>query len=315
MPSSPLLQLKDVSRVLAGRTVVADVNFQLDRGSVLGLLGVNGAGKSTTLRMIAGLLAPSRGRVSIDGRDAFEHNASRGVRLGYLPERAPLYAELRVIEQLQFCARLHGLRGNAAAGAVARVIEQCGLGDVRRRLLGNLSKGYQQRAGIAASIVHDPALIVFDEPASGLDPLQAAKIRALVRELGRERALILSTHLLPDVEACCDRVVILHGGRVRHDGALRSLAEDGVLRVVLDGEPDAAKWKTLTCVQSAEFDAGAWRVRLMPGASVAELAQAVLRNGWGLRELRPDAPDLERIFLRIASADGAASSEIVAAAA
>jgi ABC-2 type transport system ATP-binding protein len=308
MPTTPLLQLQGVSRVLAGRNVVENVNFQLDRGSVLGLLGVNGAGKSTTLRMIAGILAPSRGRVLIDGSDAHESGAAISARLGYLPERAPLYGELRVVEQLEFCARLHGLRGGDATRAVARVIEQCGLGDVRRRLLGNLSKGFQQRAGIAAAIVHDPALIVLDEPVSGLDPLQAANIRTLLRELGRERALILSTHLLPDVDACCDRVVILHGGRLRHDGALQALAEDGVLRLVLDSEPDAAKWKMLPFVQSAEFDAGAWRVRLTPGTSAAELAQAVLRNGWGLRELRPDVPDLERIFLRIASVDDAAES-------
>ena len=305
MPPTPLLQLQGVSRVLAARTVVENVNFELARGCVLGLLGVNGAGKSTTLRMIAGILAPSSGRVLIDGHAAHEHAHAARARLGYLPEQAPLYGELRVSEQLQFCARLHGLRGTAASAAVGRAIEQCGLGEVRARLLGNLSKGFQQRAGIAAAIVHDPALIVLDEPASGLDPLQAARIRALVRELGRERALILSTHLLPDVSACCDRVVILHGGRLRHDGALRTLGEDGALRLVLDAVPDAAKWKMLPFVQSAEFDAGAWRVRLAPGASAAELAQAVLRNGWGLRELRPDAPDLERIFLRIASADTA----------
>jgi ABC-2 type transport system ATP-binding protein len=251
--------------------------------------------------------------VLIDGHAAHEQAATVSAQLGYLPERAPLYGELRVDEQLHFCARLHGLRGSAARGAVARVIEQCGLGDVRQRLLGNLSKGFQQRAGIAAAIAHDPALIVLDEPVSGLDPLQAAKMRALVRELGRERALILSTHLLPDVEACCDRVVILHGGRLRHDGALRTLAGHGALHLVLDSEPDATKWKLLPFVQSAEFEAGAWRVRLTPGTSAAELAQAVLRNGWGLRELRPDAPDLERIFLRIASADGAHENAGVAA--
>jgi len=300
MPATPLLQLQDVSRALAGRNVVEDVNFQLDRGSVLGLLGVNGAGKSTTLRMIAGLLAPSRGRILIDGLDAAERTATSAA-LGYLPETAPLYPELRVIEQLAFCARTHRLRGAAATQAVARAIEQCGLGDVRRRLLGNLSRGYQQRAGIAAAIVHGPPLVVLDEPISGLDPLQAAKIRTLVRELGRERGVILSTHLLPDVEACCDRVVILHGGRVRHDGTLQAVTPD-TLQVRVAAQVDAAMWKTLSFVQAADLAGGVWRVRLAPGTPAAQLAVAVVGNGWGLQELRGAEADLEQTFLRIASA-------------
>jgi len=220
-----LLQLRAVSRVLAGRRVVADLNLSLDRGSVLGLLGVNGAGKSTTLRMIAGLLTPSSGQVLIGGVDLREEPAVAR-RLGFLPEQAPLYPELRVQEYLAFCARLRGLRGDAIAPAVSRIIERCGLGDVRRRLLGNLSKGFQQRVGLAQAIVHAPELVVLDEPASGLDPLQAVQIRALVRELGQEHAVILSTHLLPDVQACCERVAILHEGTLRYDGPRQALGDD-----------------------------------------------------------------------------------------
>jgi ABC-2 type transport system ATP-binding protein len=229
MSASPLLQLRHVGRVLAGRPVVTDVSLDLERGSVLGLLGVNGAGKSTTLRMIAGVLAPSSGQVLIAGEDLREHARLAQRQLGYLPEQVPLYSELRVVEYLTFCARLHGLRGAAVVHAVARVIERCVLGDVRRRLLGNLSKGFQQRVGIAQAIVHEPALVVLDEPASGLDPVQAANIRNLVRELGREHAVILSTHLLPDVQACCDRVAILHQGRLRRDEPIQALHEGGAL--------------------------------------------------------------------------------------
>ncbi|MBS0571044.1 MAG: ABC transporter ATP-binding protein [Proteobacteria bacterium] len=223
MAAIALLQLQGVSRRLAGRTIVEDVTLSLDRGCVLGLLGVNGAGKSTTLRMIAGILAPSAGKVLFDGRD-FGEEPVLARRLGYLPETPPLYAELRVDEYLHFCARLRGMRGNASTKAVDHVIERCGLGEMRRRLCGNLSKGFAQRAGIAQAIVHDPDLIVLDEPASGLDPVQAASIRTLIGELGRERAVILSTHLLHDVTACCSRVAILHRGRLRHDGALADLA-------------------------------------------------------------------------------------------
>ena len=226
MAASALLQLQGVSRRLTGRTIVEDLTLSLDRGCVLGLLGVNGAGKSTTLRMIAGVLAPSAGKVSFDGRD-FGEEPALARRLGYLPETPPLYAELRVDEYLAFCARLRGMRAADARKAVDRVTERCGLGDMRRRLCGNLSKGYAQRAGIAQAIVHDPDLIVLDEPASGLDPVQAASVRELVRELGRERAVVLSTHLLHDVTACCARVAILHRGRLRHDGALTDLAAAG----------------------------------------------------------------------------------------
>ena len=239
---SPLLQMRDASRVLAGRRVVANLNLTLGRGSVLGLLGVNGAGKSTTLRMIAGLLTPSAGQVLIGGADPGE-NPGALRHLGYLPEQAPLYQELRVGEYLTFCARLHGLRGTRMAQAIDHVIERCGLGDVRARLLGNLSKGFQQRAGIAQALVHAPDLIVLDEPASGLDPLQASQIRALVKELGQDHAVILSTHLLPDVQTCCDRVAILHQGTLRYDGPWRALGDDLeaiFLRVVSTDTPVAA---------------------------------------------------------------------------
>ena len=234
----PLLQLRNASRVLTGRRVVADLNLDVDRGSVLGLLGVNGAGKSTTLRLIAGLLAPSSGQVLVAGADLRETPAAARC-LGYLPETAPLYPELRVAEYLAFCARLRGLRGAKVTRAVGRVIDRCGLGDVSRRLLGNLSKGFQQRAGIAQALVHSPELIVLDEPASGLDPLQAVQIRALVRELGAEHAVVLSTHLLPDVQTCCDRVAILHEGRLRYDGPRQALGDDLeaiFLRIVSGGD-------------------------------------------------------------------------------
>ncbi len=224
-----MLQLQGVGRRLAGRIIVEDVTFTLDRGCVLGLLGVNGAGKSTTLRLIAGVLAPSAGCVLFDGKDLHE-NPALARRLGYLPETVPLYAELRVEENLAFCAQLHGLRGANATRAVDRAIERCGLGTMRRRLYGNLSKGFAQRAGIAQAIVHDPELIVLDEPASGLDPVQAASIRELVRDLGSKRAVILSTHLLHDVVACCARVTILHNGRLRYDGPL---LDDDLERVFL----------------------------------------------------------------------------------
>jgi len=215
----PVLALENASRALAGRLVVRDLDLSLARGEVLGLLGVNGAGKSTTLRMIAGILAPTTGRVRLDGEDLAEHPELARRRIGYLPEIPPVHTELSVAEYLDFCARLHGLTRDARAAA-DRAIERCDLGDVRRRLIGALSKGYRQRVGLAQAIVHSPELIVLDEPASGLDPVQAARLRELVRELGADHAVVLSTHVLPDVVECCGRVAILHEGVLRHEGPL-----------------------------------------------------------------------------------------------
>jgi len=214
--TAPQLQLTALSRSLAGREVVRGLNLSLARGEVLGLLGVNGAGKSTTLRMIAGVLAPTSGTVRIAGDNLYDDPAVARRRIGYLPERAPLHAELDVGEYLRFCARLRGLTRAEANAAVAREIERCDLGDVRRRLIGQLSKGYQQRVGIAQALLHAPPLIVLDEPASGLDPVQAIRMRELVHSLRENHAVLLSTHLLAEAEAGCDRIAILHRGELRH---------------------------------------------------------------------------------------------------
>ncbi len=303
MPDQILLRLHQVSRRLAGRLVVEKLDLSLDRGAVLGLLGVNGAGKSTTLRMICGVLAPSSGEVIIAGHDVRDDPRAAAAILGYLPEQPPLYPELRVDEYLAFCARLRRLSGAKLATAVESVIERCGLGDVRRRLLGNLSKGFQQRAGIAQAIVHDPALIVLDEPASGLDPLQSANIRALIRELGKDHGVILSTHLIADVTQCCDRVAVLHRGKLRYDGPVRAMADEHAYSIRVVAMPKVTEWSALEGVESAEWNDPLWNIQLRPDVSPARLSQAIVAKDWGLLELRAHEASLEQIFLRIASAD------------
>ena len=303
MVAETLLRLENVSRRLAGRPVVEKIDLQLDRGTVLGLLGVNGAGKSTTLRMVCGVLAPSSGKVFVSGSDLRENPRSAATAIGYLPEQPPLYAELRVDEYLAFCARLRQFSGKKLRAAVDSVIERCGLGEVRHRLLGNLSKGFQQRAGIAQAIVHDPALIVLDEPASGLDPLQSANIRSLIRELGKDRGVILSTHLITDVNQCCDRVAILHRGRLRYDGPVKMMSDDPVFEVRVSKTLAPEAWTSIDGVESTQFADGFWQVNLKPGARPEALAEAVVRHGWGLLELRAQQTNLEQVFLRIASAD------------
>ncbi len=304
-PVNAALQLERVSRTLAGRTVVEAIDLVLPRGHVLGLLGVNGAGKSTTLRMIAGLLAPSTGVVRVDGVDLAARDGHARRAIGYLPEEPPLYAELTVQEYLRFCARLHGLAAPAVDAAVGRAIERCGLGEMRRRLCGLLSKGFRQRVGIAQAIVHEPALVVLDEPAAGLDPVQALRLRDLVAGLRDTHAVILSTHVLSDVTACCDEVVVLHRGRVRHAGPLAALARDAWLVVRTTRAVEAGEWASLPIVAEARplGDGPGWRLRLQDGTGAGTLAAAIGERGFGLDELRAEHGALEQLFVAIAAED------------
>ena len=217
----PLLRLEHVSRRRAGRAAVQQLELTLERGQVLGLLGVNGAGKSTTLAMIAGALAPDSGTIHLDGHDFGEQPELARRMLGWLPERAPLWHELTVREHLAAHGRLRGLRGADLRQACATVIARLTLEPLAGRLAGLLSQGQRQRLGLACALLHQPALLVLDEPGNALDPLQVAALRDVIREhAAAGHAVILSTHLLAEVTAVCDRVVILHEGTLRHDGAV-----------------------------------------------------------------------------------------------
>lgn len=210
-----LVRAEGVRRTHAGRVAVADLTLVLARGEVLALLGVNGAGKSTLLRLLAGVLKPDAGTIRIAGEDLLANPSAARRLVGYLPERTALYRELTVVESLDFCLRLRGFGGAAARAARDAAIARCGLADVARRLTGVLSRGQQQRVGVAQAIAHSPALLLLDEPTAGLDPVQAAAFHALVRELRSAAAVVLSTHHLDEARACADRVALLAEGRVR----------------------------------------------------------------------------------------------------
>lgn len=224
-PASPraVLQLDRVSRRRAGRAAVRDLSLSLQSGQVMGLLGVNGAGKSTTLSMIAGALRPDSGGIELNGEDFLEHPELARTQIGWLPERAPVWSELSVDEHLDAHGRLRGLHGAALRTARTAIVEQLELQPLARRLAGVLSQGQRQRLGLACALLHRPALLVLDEPANALDPVQVAALRKLIREQAASgTAVILSTHLLAEVTAVCDRVAILHEGTLRHDGAVRA---------------------------------------------------------------------------------------------
>ncbi|KAB7627397.1 ABC transporter ATP-binding protein [Alkalilimnicola sp. S0819] len=301
-----LLQAEGLTRAYGERQALHALDLTVRRGEVLGLLGPNGAGKSTTLRLLSGCLPPSAGRIRLGGVDLLAEPARAKRRLGYLPEHPPLHPELSVQAYLAFCARLRGVPRGRRAAAVERALERCGLGEVRRRLIGRLSKGYQQRVGIAQALVHDPALVILDEPTVGLDPLQLRAVRALIGELRGEHAVVFSSHILSEVQALCDRVLILARGRVVYSGAVREQARADQVVVAFAPDPGAEALATVDGITVEQaVGEGEWLLRLANEAAREALLRRALARGWQLREWRSPASSLEQLFLRATQQEAA----------
>jgi ABC-2 type transport system ATP-binding protein len=298
------VEVSALNRAYGSNVVVRDVNFNLSKGEVLGFLGPNGAGKSTTMKMLTGNLAPTSGSVKICGIDIIDQPKAAKALIGYLPEIPPLYKELTVDEMLSFSARLHGVARGSVKKAVQTAKERCGLTDMSRRLIDNLSKGYQQRVGIAQAIIHNPMVVILDEPTVGLDPIQIRDIRALIKELGGEHSVILSTHILPEVEMVCDHVQIIHKGQLVFNGSIDVLKQQRYgnrLLVGLRNAPDADALLKIDGVVDVEpLGKGLLRVRHAEGTTPAEaIVQAAVGNGWGLFQIGPDQTSLEEVFMQL----------------
>ena len=313
-----MIEAQQLTRRYGEFTAVDDVSFAVDEGEIVGILGPNGAGKTTTIRMITGFLPPTSGRVTVGGRDLFADGESVRRQIGYLPENVALYPEMRVVEYLGYRAQLMGMARAEGARAIGETIERCLLSEVGDQIIGTLSRGYRQRVALATAILHAPGLLVLDEPTVGLDPKQIVAIRELIRELGRQRTLLLSTHILPEVELLCDRVMIIDRGRIVASGTPDSLRESWVgtttLRVTLKeaGDGVAERLAAVAGVTAVRpgGEAGSFLLDCAAGADPREeVFRAAVAADWVLLELLRERASLEDIFVRLTTGDEAVAEE------
>ncbi len=309
------LAAHSLTRRFGKQQVIHGVSLELKHGEVLGLLGHNGAGKTTTLQMLTGCLLPDSGSIEVCGIDLLRQPVLAKAHLGYLPEIPPLYRELSVDSFLIFAARLRGIKTAEVHAALALARQRCGLEAVGRKTIATLSKGYQQRVGIAQAIIHQPAVIVLDEPTVGLDPAQIREIRSLIRELGNLGSVILSTHLLGEVESVCDRVEIMHHGKLIYGDTSAHMQQYGNTPgfiVSLRNPPEISVLAGIAGVSSVE-QTGPTRFRVLhtpdsnPGDALLQLAA---RQNWQLDQLTPLQASLEEVFVRITAAETATSGEV-----
>lgn len=314
MTANVLAQVRNVSRYYGDLRAVNDVSFSINQGEILGFLGPNGAGKTTTMQILTGNLAPSSGSVEIAGHDLLAEPKAAKAALGYLPEQPPVYRDLTVDEYLDYCAALNRIPRKQRREARDVAKAKCGLTEVGRRLIGNLSKGYQQRVGIAQAIIHLPPLVILDEPTIGLDPIQIREIRALIRQLGKEHGVILSTHILPEVQATCDRVQIINKGSLVLSDTIEGLQrhlKSAALLVAFRQAPAPTELEGLPGVRGVEQQPDG-RIRVLhdpehdPSEHVVRLAA---ERNWGLKEIAPERASLEQIFVELTTTEPAAAAE------
>jgi ABC-2 type transport system ATP-binding protein len=298
----------------AGQTAIQDLNFEVSRGEIMGFLGPNGAGKTTTMRILAGFMPPTSGRASIAGFDVFGQSLQARAHLGYMPENVPLYSDMRVTEYLNYRSALKGVPHRRVSERVGDVKELCGLKDVERKLIGTLSKGYRQRVGLADALLAEPDLLILDEPTIGLDPNQIRQVRELIKNLGRQHTILLSTHILPEVEMTCSRVIIIHKGRIEAcdtpDNLLGKIRQAGSveLEAKVGNDNGEEELKKIPGVRDVVTDgADDWKrfsLRVESGADVREeVFRLAIERHWTVRELTQRRGTLEDVFVELTHPD------------
>ncbi|MDR3638721.1 MAG: ATP-binding cassette domain-containing protein [Isosphaeraceae bacterium] len=309
-----MIEVGRLSKRYGAVLAVDAVSFSVGRGEIVGLLGPNGAGKTTTMRILTTFLAPTSGRAALAGHDVLDEPLEVRRHVGYLPENVPLYTEMRVREFLNFRAKLKDVPRSKRKGAIGHVLERCRLEDVADRILGQLSKGYRQRVGLADALVHDPEILILDEPTAGLDPIQIREVRALIRELGDKHTILLSTHIMSEVEAVCGRVIIIARGRIALDDQLERLQSERTIVLeargpsdVIQGALETAPGVARVILKGREDGCASFEILARNGADLREaLAQRVAQNGWPLRRLDRKHTTLEDRFIQAVTAEAKA---------
>jgi len=302
-----MIKIENLVKTFGAKRAVDGVSFSVERGEVLGFLGPNGAGKSTTMRMVTGFMPPTSGKVSIGGHDVAESPLEAKRLIGYLPENAASYPDMTVHGFLNFTAELRGLAGAARKKAVGHVVELCFLESVLRQSIDTLSKGYKHRTCLAQALIHDPQVLVMDEPTDGLDPNQKHEVRNLIRELGKDKAIVFSTHILEEVDAACTRAIIIDRGRIVANGTPQELRAMSDLAGAVTLQARGASLERLSSLGRVESLNGAFRIYPREKAKAAELAQAVVEmvnlHGWKVEGMYSERGELDEVFRRITLPD------------
>jgi ABC-2 type transport system ATP-binding protein len=313
-----LIEVTGITKEYGRVTAVDGISFSVGKGEILGFLGPNGAGKTTTMRILTGFLPATKGRAVVAGHDVLAEPLQAKRKIGYLPESPPLYPEMTVYDYLDFVARIKGVPRDRRKARVEASLERCSIGDVRDKLAGKLSKGYRQRVGLAQALVHEPEVLILDEPTSGLDPKQIHSTRELIRSLGGDHTVVLSTHILPEVMVTCDRVVIINKGSVVAQGTTRGLIEEfretEHIQVTVEG-PEEEVLRVMASVEGVasaeslrqEGTASSYRLTVHPGMDAVfvrrALATRIVGAGYGLLDLHQEGATLEEVYLRVVSSE------------
>lgn len=317
-----MIKVEGITKRYARFTAVDNVSFEVAKGQIVGFLGPNGAGKTTTMRILTCFQPPSEGRASVAGFDVMEQPMEVKKRIGYLPETPPLYPDMEVGEYLDFAGKLKGLRGNDLAKRISEVADKTNVGDVRNKLIAKLSKGYKQRVGLAQALIHNPDVLILDEPTSGLDPKQILETRELIKGLAGDHTIILSTHILPEVESTCERVVIISKGKLVATDTVDNLTNrmrgsenvgvevegrEGTLDVkAVQRKLEQVAGVSKVVLREEKNNRANFEVESLQGRSIrADLARAVVEGGFGLTELKSASMSLEDVFLQLTSTDKA----------